>query len=113
MYRVPKEACPRAGSRLSRLKAVRFLSRFPISRHSGREGQGEREIDVLVCAAAGAVFTNPDHVFFKAALTLTAPVPKDKLSGIVFGLKAGNKRRRMTAGRAKRPFDTVGVPKPL
>ena len=76
-------------------------------------GQGEREIDVLVCAAAGAVFTNPDHVFFKAALTLAAPVPKDKLSGVVFRLKTRDKGSRKAACRTKRPFDTVGVPKPL
>ena len=48
------------------------------------EGQGEREIDVLVCVAARAVFPDPDHGSFKTELTFATPVSNDKRPGITF-----------------------------
>ena len=63
--------------------------------------------------ATRAVFPDPDHGSFKADVTLTAPVPNDKLPRIVFRLEECYKRSRMAACRAEHPFDAIGIPSPF
>ena len=85
VYRVVKEACPGAGSKAGVLnRASSFQRGFLNAWYAAWEGQGEREIDVLVGMAARAVFPDPDHGSFKTEFAFATPVPDDKRPTIIF-----------------------------
>ena len=85
VYRVAKEACPGAGSKAAVLNmASSFQSGFLNAWYAAWEGQGEREIDVLVSMAARAVFPDPDHRSFKTEFAFATPVSNDKRPSIIF-----------------------------
>jgi hypothetical protein len=66
------------------LGLLSFSRRFLPSGYFAREGQGEREIDVLVGVAARAVFSDTDHDSFKTGFAFMATVPDDKFPDVIF-----------------------------
>ena len=68
-----KKACAGAGSREGFNDSSGFDSGFL----TAREGQGKREIDVLMSVATHAVFPDPNHGSFKTEFAFAATVSND------------------------------------